>query len=691
MRKYSTEQLRNVALVSHGGAGKTSLLEAMLFCSGSISRLGRVDEGTSVGDYDPEEVRRKISVSTALAPAEWADHRINLLDTPGYFDFLGEVKSALRVVEGALVVLDASAGVAVGTEKTWSFADDEHLPRLVFVNKMDRENANFDKCLQELRDTFGKAVAPVQIPVGQANDFRGIVDLVRQQMLTFDAAGKPSAGPIPAELHDKVQAARDALVEAVAAVDDQLTEKYLEGQELTEEEIRQGVATGVKSRQLVPVLCGSALKVAGIAPLLDALVHWLPSPADRTVRAQTPQGQEEQVACEENGPVAALVFKTISDPYVGKITLMRVFRGVLRTNTTVYNVSQDHDERLAQLFLMKGKEQVPVDHLPAGDIGGVAKLAGTNTNDTLTCREHPVKLPPIVFPEPVISMAVEPKARGDEEKIGAGLSRLEEEDPTFRVSRQAETAQTLVSGQGELHLDVIVSRLHKKFGVEAELQTPKIPYRETVKGTAKAEYKHKKQTGGRGQYGHVFLEISPLPLGSGLQFTDTIFGGAVPKQYIPAVEKGVRETASEGILAGYPVVDVKVNLYDGSFHPVDSSEMAFKIAASMAMKKAFMEATPILMEPILMVEVHVPESVMGDVIGDLNKKRGRILGMEPGPAGQQIVKALVPQAEMFRYATDLRSITQGRGSFRVNVDHYEEVPGPIAQQIIEQAHKEKAS
>lgn len=691
MRKYSTEQLRNVALVSHGGAGKTSLLEAMLFCSGSISRLGRVDEGTSVGDYDPEEVRRKISVSTALAPAEWADHRINLLDTPGYFDFLGEVKSALRVVEGALVVLDASAGVAVGTEKTWSFADDEQLPRLVFVNKMDRENANFDKCLQELRDTFGNAVAPVQIPVGQANDFRGIVDLIRQQMLTFDAAGKPSAGPIPAELHDKVQAARDALVEAVAAADDQLTEKYLEGQELTEEEIRQGVATGVKSRQLVPVLCGSALKVAGIVPLLDALVHWLPSPADRIVPAQTPQGQEEQVACEENGPAAALVFKTISDPYVGKITLMRVFRGVLRTNTTVYNVSQDHDERLAQLFLMKGKDQVPVDLLPAGDIGGVAKLAGTNTNDTLTCREHPVKLPPIVFPEPVISMAVEPKTRGDEEKIGAGLSRLEEEDPTFRVSRQAETAQTLVSGQGELHLDVIVSRLHKKFGVEAELQTPKIPYRETVKGTAKAEYKHKKQTGGRGQYGHVFLEISPLPLGSGLQFTDTIFGGAVPKQYIPAVEKGVRETASEGILAGYPVVDVKVNLYDGSFHPVDSSEMAFKIAASMAMKKAFMEATPILMEPILMVEVHVPESVMGDVIGDLNKKRGRILGMEPGPAGQQIVKALVPQAEMFRYATDLRSITQGRGSFRVNVDHYEEVPGPIAQQIIEQAHKEKAS
>ena len=701
LKKVDAQHLRNVALISHGGAGKTSLAEAMLFTAGATSRLGRVDEGTTVTDYDPEEVRRKISVSTALAPLEWQDCRINLLDTPGYFDFVGEVISALRVVEGAIVLLDASSGVAVGTEKVWKYASEAGtkredgssaagLPILVFVNKMDRENANFDRCLEELRQTFGPGVAPLQIPVGQAESFRGIVDLVRMRMFSYDGAGKEKAGDVPAELAERAQAAREALIEAVAATDDALTEKYLEGGELSQEEIERGLALGVATRQIVPVLCGSALKNAGVSTLLDYVVRLLPSPADRKEQAIDRQGNPVVLAADPAGPLAALVFKTISDPYVGKITLLRVFSGTIASNGTAYNVGRDRDERIGQLFLMKGKEQVPVDSLSAGDIGGVAKLAETATNDTLGTRERPLKLAPVQFPAPVITMAVEPRIRGDEDKIGAGLARLAEEDPTCTMSRNTETGQMLVSGQGELHLEVLLSRLQKKFGVEADLTIPKVPYRETIKGTAKAEYKHKKQTGGRGQYGHVFLEIEPLPLGSGFEFVDKIFGGAVPKQYIPAVEKGVRETMQEGILAGYPVVDMRVILYDGSYHPVDSSEMAFKLAASMALKKAFMEATPILMEPIMAVEVQVPEAFMGDVIGDLNKKRGRILGMESRD-GMQVIRAQVPIAEMFKYATDLRSITQGRGSFRMEFDHYEEVPAPIAQQVIAEANKERAS
>lgn len=690
MKKVDVQHLRNVALVSHGGAGKTSLTEALLFTAGATSRSGRVDEGTTVTDYDPEEVRRKISLSTALAPLEWQDCRINLLDTPGYFDFVGEVISSLRVVEGALVLLDASAGVAVGTEKVWKYASEAGIPCLVFVNKMDRENANFDRCLNELRMAFGPQVAPIEIPVGQADSFRGIVDVVRGKMLTYDASGKEKVSEIPAELAADVQAARDALVEAVAAADDSLTEKYLEGEELTQEEIERGLAVGVASRQIIPVLCGSALKNQGVSTLLDYLVRLLPSPAARRVKAADKQGKEIELESKADGPLAALVFKTISDPYVGKITLLRVFSGTLASNGTAYNVNRDHDERIGQLFLMRGKEQVPVDSLAAGDIGGVAKLVETGTNDTLTNREKPLRLSPIAFPEPVITMAVVPKSRGDDDKIGAGLARLAEEDPTCSVQRNSETAQMLLSGQGELHLEVMVSRLQKKFGVEAELVVPKVPYRETIKGTAKAEYKHKKQTGGRGQYGHVFLEVEPLPLGTGFEFVDKIFGGAVPKQYIPAVEKGVRETMAEGILAGYPVVDMRVILYDGSYHPVDSSEMAFKLAASMALKKAFTDATPILMEPIMNVEVHVPETFMGDVMGDLNKKRGRILGMESSD-GLQVIRAQVPLSEMFRYATDLRSITQGRGWFHMEFDHYEEVPAPVAQQIIAEANKEKAS
>lgn len=690
MKKVDVQHLRNIALVSHGGAGKTSLAEAMLFTAGATSRLGRVDDGTAVTDYDPEEVRRKISLSTALAPLEWQDCRINLLDTPGYFDFVGEVISSLRVVEGALVLLDASAGVAVGTEKVWKYAQEAGIPCLVFINKMDRENANFERCVSELRTAMGPGIAPIEIPVGQADSFRGIIDVVRGKMLTYDAAGKEKVADIPAELASTVQAAREALVEAVAAADDTLTEKYLEGEELTQEEIERGLAQGVASRQIIPVLCGSALKNAGTSTLLDYLVRLVPSPASRKYKATDKQGQEVELESRADGPLAALAFKTISDPYVGKITLLRVVSGTLTSNSTAYNVNRDHDERIGQLFLMRGKEQIPVDSLEAGDIGGVAKLAETLTNDTLTNREKPLRLPPIVFPAPVITMAVVPKSRGDDDKIGAGLARLAEEDPTCAVQRNSETSQMLLSGQGELHLEVLVSRLQKKFGVEAELVLPKVPYRETIKGTAKAEYKHKKQTGGRGQYGHVFLEIEPLPLGAGFEFVDKIFGGAVPKQYIPAVEKGVRETMAEGILAGYPVVDMRVTLYDGSYHPVDSSEMAFKLAASMALKKAFMEANPILMEPIMNVEVHVPEAAMGDVMGDLNKKRGRILGMESRD-GMQVVRAQVPLAEMFRYATDLRSLTQGRGWFRMEFDHYEEVPAQIAQQIIAEAKKENAS
>jgi len=684
VKNYGAEFLRNVALMAHGGAGKTSLAEAMLFASKATSRLGRVDDGTSIMDYDPEEVRRQISINTSLAPIEWKNHKVNILDTPGYFDFAGDVVAAARVADSALIVVCASSGVEVGTEKAWDYADAEQLPRTVFINKMDRENANFDRVVEQLRDFFGPQVVPVQLPIGSAETFSGIVDLTK--MKAFDKTGK--AMDIPADMQDAVEAARDALMEAVSVTDDELMMKYLEGEPLTDDEIVKALRIGTQSGDVIPVLCGSASQNIGIDLLLDHLVGCAPSPVGREVPG-TLKDEEVTVSSSDNA-LCALVFKTMADPYVGKLTLFRVFSGTIKSDSTVFNSRTGRDERIGQLFVIKGKEQIAVSELGAGDIGAVAKLQDVTTNDTLTSKDRPVKLVPIAFPSPSMTMAVAPKAQGDEDKIGSGLARLSEEDPTFKVEKSFETGQTLISGMGDLHLEIMCNRLKSKFGVEVELTTPMVPYREAIRGRAKVEGKHKKQSGGRGQYGHVWLELEPAAPDQEerLVFVDAIFGGAVPRQYIPAVEKGLWEILDEGVLAGYPVEKIKVTLFDGSYHAVDSSEMAFKIATHMAFKKGFMEANPILLEPIMNVEVRVPEAFMGDVMGDMNKRRGRILGMEPD-GKHQVIKAQVPMAEMFRYAIDLRSMTQGRGSFGMKFSHYEEVPAQIAEQIVAERRKEE--
>lgn len=687
MKQYATDKLRNVALVAHGGAGKTSLAEALLFRSGATKRLGSVDEGTSILDYDPEEVKRKISITTSVAPAEWKNHKINILDTPGYFDFAGEVMGSLRVADGCVVVVCANSGVEVGTEKVWEYANDYDLPRMIFVNKLDRENADFIKVLGQLQEMYGPQVIPIQLPIGQSENLKGLVDLVKMKALIYNK-GKVEETEIPAELADDIEQYREALIEAVAVTDDELAMKYLEGEILTQEEVEKALGEGTRTRQVIPVLCGSALTGAGVDTLMDYCMHCLPAPNEvGDVKGTDASGAEITRPQSVDEGLSALVYKTMADPYVGKLTLFRVYSGVLNSDSQVFNSTKQIDERIGQVFLIKGKEQIPVDSVVAGDLAAVAKLQETTTGDTLCAKNSQIKLPPVAFPQPSLIMSVQPKSKGDEEKIATGLNRLQEEDPTFTVTRVPETGQTVVSGMGDMHLEIVASRLASKFGVEVELDIPKVPYKETIKGTADVQGRHKKQSGGRGQFGDVFIKMEPLPPGGGYEFVDAIFGGSVPRQYIPAVDKGIQEALVEGVLAGYPVVDVKVTLYDGSYHSVDSSEMAFKIAASIAFKKAFVEAQPVLLEPIMNVEVTVPEAYMGDIIGDLNKKRGRIIGMDP-QGGMQVIKAQVPQAELFRYATDVRSITQGRGSFTMAFDHYEEVPAHIAEQVIAEAKAE---
>lgn len=681
MKRFSIDRLRNLVLISHGGAGKTSLAEAMLYNAGTTDRLGRVTDGNTTMDYDPEEIRRQVSIATAVAPVVWRDHKINLLDAPGYFDFVGEVQAALRVTDSALILVDAVAGVEVGTELVWSYAVDRGIPRMLVVNKMDRENANFGKAVDALRASFGKAVLPIQVPIGAETSFAGVVDLV--EMKAYRGGEAADAGPAD------VGGYREALVEAAAEHDDELLMKYLDGQELTTEEIWRGLRKGVLSQKLFPVLCTSATKNLGIRPLLDVAVKLLASPTDLPpVKGVDPRNSQEVTRRHsETEPLAALVFKTTADPYVGKLTFFRIYSGMLRSDSQVYNGSKGRSERVAQLFLIKGKQQEPITEARAGDIVSVAKLQDTSTGDTLCEEANPVVFELISFPRPVFSVAVEPKARGDEDKISSGLSRMVEEDPTIKVERNPQTLQTILSGMGELHLDIITDRLKRKFNVDVVLDTPRVPYKETIRGSAKVEGRHKKQTGGRGQFGHVWLEIEPLP-GGEFEFVDRVFGGSVPRQYIPAVEKGVREAMAEGVLAGYPVTDIRVALYDGSYHTVDSSEMAFKIAAGMAFKKGCQEAKPVILEPIYRVEITVPEQFMGDVMGDLNKKRGRILGMESHGA-MQIIRALAPQAEMMRYAIDLRSMTQGRGVYSMQFASYEEVPAHATEAVIQQAKKAK--
>ncbi|MDI6892879.1 MAG: elongation factor G [Actinomycetota bacterium] len=688
MKKYPTKEIRNIGIVAHGGAGKTSLAEAALFVTGAIKRLGRVEDGNTTTDYDPDEVKRKISISTALAPCEWGNQKINFIDAPGYADFIGEVIEALQVVDAALVVVNAVAGVEVQTERVWHYADEYKLPRLAFINKMDKENADFHRTLNMIKEVFNAGVVPIQIPIGKEESFRGVIDLVKMKALVYKD-GKFGEEDIPAELETEASAYREKLIEGIAELDDELLEKYLEGAGLTQKDIEDGLKSSALAGKIVPVLCGSAFKNIGIQPLLDAIVNLLPSPAELgEIKGVHPKTKEETTRKPtEKEPLSAFVFKTLTDPYVGKLSYVRVYSGTLKADSSIYNPSQGKKEKIAHIYYMRGKNQEETKEVPAGDIAVVPKLTETNTGDTLCDEGKPILFEPIKFPEPLISVAIEPKTKGDEEKLSTSIVKLTEEDPTLSMRRDDEIKQTIVSGIGDMHLDILVDRLHRKFGVEAVLSAPKLPYKETIRSSAKAQGKYKKQTGGRGQYGDAWIEVEPLERGAGYEFVDKIFGGAIPKGFIPAVEKGVKEAMESGVLAGYPVVDVKVTLYDGSYHPVDSSEIAFKIAGSLAFKKAATAGNPVLLEPIMKMEVVVPEEYMGDVMGDLSSKRGKILGME-ARGRHQVINALAPLAEVSRYTTELRSITHGRGSYSIEFSYFEEVPGDIAQKIIEAAKKE---
>jgi elongation factor G len=689
MKEHRTEDIRNVALVGHGGTGKTSVAEAMLFVSGAITRIGRVDEGTTTSDYDPDEAKREISINLSLLPCEWKGKKINLIDTPGYADFLGEVKAGLRAADIALVVIDASSGVEVGTEQSWLYTDEQDLPRGILVNRMDRENADFFQTLNQIQSFFGKRCVPLQLPIGTQSSFEGVVDLLKLKSYSGEKAAE---GDVPESLAGEAERYREQLVEAIAEADDELLNKYLEGEELSEEQLSRGLRTGIVNKTIVPVLAGAALKNIGTHCILDTAVDYLPSPADcAAVRAKNASsGEEQELSADSGGPLAALVFKTTADPYVGKLTCLRVFSGTLKADSQAWNANKGVAERIAQLFTVRGKGQEPTPQLPAGDIGALSKLGETSTGDTLSNREQPLILPPIEFPPPAFSAAVHPRSKGDLDKMGSALARIVEEDPTLRVHRDQDTNETVLSGLGEPHLDVAVEKVQRKFGVGLELTVPKVPYRETVTSPSSAEYTHKKQTGGHGQYARVAIKLEPLPRGSGFEFADAIVGGVVPKTYIPAVEKGVVEAMNEGVLTRYPLVDTKVTLYDGKDHPVDSSEMAFKIAGSMALKQGALQARPILIEPIVNLRVVVPEASTGDVMGDLNSKRAKVSGITP-QGGSSVIDAQVPLAEVQRYATDLRSITQGRGRYSMEFSHYEEVPAHLAQRIIEKAKEEAKS
>ncbi len=689
MKKFSTPNIRNVVLVGHGGTGKTSLNEAMLFTLGAITRLGKIEDGSTVSDYDPDEIKRKISINVSLSYGEYKNCKINMIDTPGYADFIGEVISSLRVAENALLVIDAVSGVEVQAEKAWGYASDYGLSPLVFVNKMDKENADFFEALTGAVESFGNSVIPVQLPVGKESTFQGVIDLIKMKAC-FTKGGKVIEEDIPADLLAQAEEYREKLIEKIAESDDRLLEKYLEGEELKPEELISGLRVGIKSKNLVPVLCGSATKNAGIQSLMEVIVDYLPSPADeKEIKGISSQTNEEITRTpDENDTFSAFVFKTMTDPYVGRLNYVRVYSGNLKADSVVYNAVKRKKEKIGHIFYLRGKIQEETKEVPAGDIAVIPKLAETETNDALCDEAKPIVFESVKFPEPLISVAVEPKTKGDEEKISTSLAKLAEEDVTLKVYRNPETKQTVVSGIGDVHLEVLMDRLKRKFGVETQLSAPKIPFRETIRRSAKAQGKYKKQTGGRGQYGDCWLEIEPMEKGKGFEFVDKIFGGAIPKGFIPAVEKGVREAIEAGVVAGYPVVDVRVKVYDGSYHPVDSSEMAFKIAGSMAFKSAMAQADPIILEPIMNVEVVVPEMYMGDVIGDLSGKRGKILGME-ARGKNQVVKALAPLAEMSRYATELRSITHGRGSYSLEFTSYEEVPADISKKIIEESKKEK--
>jgi elongation factor G len=672
-------QIRNVVLLSHQGAGKTSLTESMLFASGAIQRLGSVEDGTTTSDYDPLEVERHMGINLSLLPFEWQGVKLNLIDTPGYADFIGEVRSGLRVTEGAIVVICAASGVEVGTEQMWGDAEKANLPRLIFVNKMDRDNADFFSTLKGIQAKLSPRCLPLQLPIGSQSDFQGIVDLVT--MKTYTGATSQEA-EVPSTLREQAEASREKLVEAVVEIDDELINKYLEGEPINPDEIGTAIKKSTIAGKLVPVFVGSALQGIGTQQVLNGICSYLPSPEEKDafVAKNVSSGDQEEVNPDSKSPLSSLVFKTSADPYVGKLSYFRVYSGVISSNSQVWNASKNSMERIGQLFTLLGKNQQPVPQVAAGDIGAVARLSLTTTGDTLCAREHPVIFSGIEFPKANFSMSIQPQTKGDLDKMSTVLPRICEEDPSLQTRREIDTNEFIISGVGDSHLEIVKGKMRRKFGVEVKLDPPKIPYKETITMSTKAEYKHKKQSGGHGQYGHVFLELEPLPRGGGFEFAKKIFGGAIPQNYIPSVEKGVNEAKQEGVLAGYPVVDMKVILYDGSFHSVDSSDIAFKIAGAQALKKGLAQGQPILLEPIMNLTITVPEMYTGDIASDLNTKRGRVLGMSPSD-GINVIQAQAPYAELLRYAIDLRSMTQGRASFAMEFDHYEEVPAHLSQKI----------
>jgi len=691
MAKYESKSLRNLAVVGHGSTGKTSLCESILFISGKSERLGRVDDASSVMDFEPEEQKRRSSISSAANFIEWDKHKINFIDTPGDSNFTYDIKCSLSVVDNAVIVIDAVGGVEFQTQKVWELADEYDLPRAIFINRMDRERADFKKALESIKSNFKKKVTPICLPIGAEDKFNGIIDLIAFKAYSFaDNKGTGKASDIPAEMMEEAKAFHDTMVEDIAETDDELMNKYLEEGELSAEELKAGLQKGVSSGNLIPLICGSAIKGIGVSLLLDIAAGSFRSPVECPPKKGKIPGADtvEERMPSEDAPFSAIVFKTIADPYAGRLTLFRVYSGKLNSDTGVYNSSKKVTEKFGHVFFLEGKNQKQAEVLIPGDIAGVAKLKDTVTGNTLCAEKSPIIFDAVEVPNPIMSFAIEPKTRGDEDKIASSIHRLTEEDPTIAFTRNVETKEMILSGMGQVHIEVNIEKMRRKFGVEVNLNTPKVPYKETIKGKTNVQGKYKKQSGGRGQFGDCWIDIEPLPRGGGFIFEDKIVGGVIPGQYRPAVEKGIVEAAAKGVIAGYPVVDFKVALTFGSYHTVDSSEMAFKIAGSMAFQKGVEQCQPILLEPIVNINIEVPDEYMGDVIGDLNSRRGRVLGME-SHGSNQVIKGQVPLAEILKYAPDLRSMTSGRGNFTYTESHYEEVPAFIAEKIIAESKKDK--
>jgi elongation factor G len=685
MKQYSAENIRNVAIVGHGGSGKTMLVEHMLYTAGASDRVGSVDAGNTQSDFDPLEIRRKISLNATVVPLEWNGVKVNLIDVPGYPDFIGDLHGVARVVEAMIIVTEAKADLDVGFELAWEIAEEHGLAKCIFVNKLERDNADYEGLMNTLHERYGRKVVGVQIPIGHQAAFSGVLDLLNMKVYKGKDRGV-EVEDVPTGYAEEAVERRDKMMDAAAEGDDDLAMKYLEGEQLTEDEIEHGLLVGVETGKVVPILLGSAASGIGVATLLDRIIHELPSPVDMPKSSDGKELKPDAAA-----PLCGFVFKTTADPFVGKINFVRVFTGTLKMDDHVLNVNREKDERVHNLFYPHGKGQEPATVIPAGDICGIAKLQDTHTGDTLCSVKDKIMLAPIDFPEPIYRIAVVPATKADEDKLGTAISRLMEEDPTFRHSRDAMAHQEILEGMGDIHLETVIEKMKSKFGVNVKIEDARVPYKETVRGSAKAQGRHKRQTGGKGQFGDCWIELQPLERGSGFSFDSKVVGGSIPKNFIPAIEKGIREATDHGLIAGFPVVDIKVTVYDGSYHDVDSNEQAFKTAGALALKAAAEKAQAVILEPVLTVEVDVPDECVGDVVGDLNGRRGRMQGMDPVAPGKTRVRATVPMATMMRYALDLRSITKGRGRFRQSVDHYEELPHPEQQTLINEYAKQRSA